>query len=93
MPVAGVRHILVKTSLEANRIRDRIVKGADFAKLAKQFSECPSGQKAGGDLGEVKPGQMVRQFDKIVFKSALIKVHGPVKTQFGFHLIQVLYRT
>ncbi|MGK0248901.1 MAG: peptidyl-prolyl cis-trans isomerase C [Oleispira sp.] len=93
MPVAGVRHILVKTSLEANRLRDRIVKGADFAKLAKQFSQCPSGQKAGGDLGEVKPGQMVRPFDKVVFKSEIIKVHGPVKTQFGFHLIQVLYRT
>ncbi len=93
MPVAGVRHILVKTSLEANRLRDRIAKGADFAKLAKQFSQCPSGQKAGGDLGEVKPGQMVRQFDKIVFKGELIKIHGPVKTQFGFHLIQVLYRT
>jgi peptidyl-prolyl cis-trans isomerase C len=88
MPVAGVRHILVKTSLDANRLRDRIVKGADFAKLAKQFSLCPSGQKAGGDLGEVKPGQ----FDKVVFKGELIKVHGPVKTQFGFHLIQVLYR-
>ena len=82
MPVAGVRHILVKTSLEANRLRDRIVKGADFAKLAKQFSQCPSGQKAGGDLGEVKPGQMVRQFDKVVFKGELIKVHGPVKTQY-----------
>ena len=93
MPVAGVRHILVKTSLEANRLRDRIAKGADFANLAKQFSQCPSGQKAGGDLGEVKPGQMVRQFDKTVFKGELIKVHGPVKTQFGFHLIQVLYRS
>ena len=91
MPVAGVRHILVKTNVEANRLRDRIAKGADFAKLAKEFSLCPSGKKAGGDLGEVKPGQMVRQFDKIVFKGELIKIHGPVKTQFGFHLIQVLF--
>ena len=72
-------------------LRDR-QKGADFAKLAKQFSLCPSGQKAGGDLGEVRPGQMVRQFDKVVFKGELIKIHGPVKTQFGVHLIQVLYR-
>jgi len=92
MPVAGVRHILVKTNEEANRLRDRIVKGADFGKLAKQYSLCPSGKKAGGDLGEVRPGQMVKQFDKVVFKGELLKVHGPVKTQFGLHLIQVLYR-
>lgn len=93
MAVAGVRHILVQTNAEANRLRERIAKGADFGKLAKQFSLCPSGKKAGGDLGEVRPGQMVRAFDKIVFKGEVIKVHGPVKTQFGFHLIQVLYRT
>ena len=93
MPVAGVRHILVKTNSEAQRIRERIAKGADFGKLAKQFSQCPSGKKAGGDLGEVKPGQMVRQFEKVCFKGGLLKVHGPVKTQFGFHLIQVLYRS
>lgn len=93
MTVAGVRHILVQTNAEANRLRERIAKGADFGKLAKQFSLCPSGKKAGGDLGEVRPGQMVRAFDKIVFKGEVIKVHGPVKTQFGFHIIQVLYRT
>lgn len=92
MAVAGVRHILVQTNAEANRLRERIAKGADFGKLAKQFSLCPSGKKAGGDLGEVRPGQMVRAFDKIVFKGELLKVHGPVKTQFGFHVIQVLYR-
>jgi len=92
MPVAGVRHILVKTNAEAQRIRERLAKGADFAQLAKQFSQCPSGKKAGGDLGEVRPGQMVRQFEKVCFKGELLKIHGPVKTQFGFHLIQVLYR-
>lgn len=92
MPVAGVRHILVNTNAEAQRLRERLAKGADFDQLARKFSQCPSGKKAGGDLGEVRPGQMVRQFDKVVFKGELLKIHGPVKTQFGFHLIQVLYR-
>jgi len=52
---------------------------------------CPSGKK-GGDLGEFRPGQMVKAFDDVVFKKAVLAVHGPVKTQFGFHLIKTLYR-
>ena len=89
--IASARHILVKTKEEAEKLKQRIEKGEDFAKVAKKHSNCPSGRK-GGDLGEFKPGQMVKAFDKVVFKEEILAIHGPVKTQFGFHLIQTLYR-
>lgn len=91
MPVASARHILVKSQEEAEQLKDRIAKGEDFAALAKKHSLCPSG-KQGGDLGEFRPGMMVKPFDDVVFKEAVLEVHGPVKTQFGFHLVQTLYR-
>ena len=91
MATACARHILVKTREEAEKLKKRIDQGEDFEKLAKRFSQCPSGKK-GGDLGEFRQGQMVKTFDNIVFKKEILKVHGPVKTQFGFHLIQTLYR-
>ncbi|NQZ12065.1 MAG: peptidylprolyl isomerase [Algicola sp.] len=89
---ASACHILVKTREEAEKLKAQLDKGADFAKLAKKHSMCPSGKK-GGDLGEFKPGQMVKAFDNVVFKKPLLEVHGPVKTQFGFHLIKTLYRS
>jgi len=59
--------------------------------VAKKFSICPSG-KRGGDLGEVKPGQMVRVIDQVIFKKAVGDIHGPVKSKFGYHLVKVYYR-
>ena len=91
MALACARHILVKSEKQAQELKDKIAKGADFNQLAKKFSLCPSGKK-GGDLGEFRPGQMVKAFDNIVFKKEVLKVHGPVKTKFGFHLIQTIYR-
>ena len=91
MTVASARHILVKTRDEAEKLKQRIAKGEDFGKIAKKYSQCPSGKK-GGDLGEFGPGQMVAAFDKVVFKEPVLKVHGPVKTRFGFHLIETIYR-
>lgn len=91
MARACARHILLKTREEAEKLKARIAKGEDFGKLAKQYSQCPS-KKRGGDLGEFGPGQMVKAFDQVVFKKAVLEVHGPVKTQFGFHLIQTIYR-
>ena len=52
----------------------------------------PSSRR-GGDLGEFSPGQMVREFDTVVFSAPLNVVQGPVKTQFGYHLIEVTRRT
>ncbi|MCP3980097.1 MAG: peptidylprolyl isomerase [bacterium] len=89
---ARARHILVTTSEECEDLKQKIVGGADFADMAKQHSQCPSGG-SGGDLGSFSPGQMVREFDEIVFKEAVGEVHGPVKTQFGFHLVEILQRT
>lgn len=89
--MASACHILVKTKDEANKLKVRLDKGEDFYQLAKKHSTCPSSKK-GGDLGEFKQGDMVKSFDQAVFKGPLLKVQGPIKTQFGFHLIKVLYR-
>jgi len=91
MPVAMARHILVKTKAEAEKLKQKLAAGAAFDQLAKKHSTCASA-KAGGNLGEFGPGQMVKAFDQVVFKKAILTVHGPIKTQFGFHLIETLYR-
>ena len=91
MSAATARHILVKTQEEAENIKKQIESGADFSGLAKKLSKCPSG-KQGGDLGSFSPGQMVKEFDKVVFNEEVNKVHGPVQTQFGFHLIEITSR-
>ena len=92
MATASARHILVKDKQLAEKLKQQLAKGADFAKLAKKHSLCPSGKK-GGDLGEFRKGQMVKAFDDVVFKKAVLAIHGPVKTRFGFHLIQTIYRS
>ena len=62
---------------------------ARFAELAKEFSDCPSGKRAGGDLDFFPHGQMVPEFDKVAFTQEVGKVSAPVKTQFGYHLLLV----
>ncbi len=88
---ARARHILVPTEEACNALKQQIADGADFAGLAIEHSKCPSG-KQGGDLGEFGPGQMVREFDDVVFRAEIGTVQGPVKTQFGYHLLEVLER-
>ena len=92
MSKATARHILVNTEKECNDIKNQIENGSDFAELAKLRSLCPSGQR-GGDLGEFSPGQMVQEFDQVVFSEDIGIVHGPVQTQFGFHLIEITSRS
>lgn len=92
MATARARHILVKTEDACLALKIEIVGGADFAAVAKQHSQCPSAQQ-GGDLGEFGPGQMVPEFDKVVFHEDVGTVHGPIKTQFGYHLIEITNRT
>jgi peptidyl-prolyl cis-trans isomerase C len=87
MSRASARHILVATEQACQDLKTQIEGGADFAALARQHSSCPSGRQ-GGDLGEFSPGQMVREFDEVVFSAELNKVQGPVKTQFGYHLLE-----
>ena len=92
MAKATASHILVETQEKCEEIKKEIEAGADFVELAKEHSKCPSGQQ-GGTLGEFSPGQMVKEFDDIVFTEELGKIHGPIQTQFGFHLIDITSRT
>jgi peptidyl-prolyl cis-trans isomerase C len=92
MARATARHILVSTEAQANELKTAIQNGADFADLAKQHSSCPSGRD-GGNLGSFGPGEMVPEFDRVVFSAPVNEVQGPVKTQFGYHLVEVTSRT
>jgi peptidyl-prolyl cis-trans isomerase C len=92
MACASARHILVATQDECEDIKKQIENGADFAESAKERSQCPSG-KQGGDLGQFAPGQMVKEFDQVVFTEEIGKVCGPVQTQFGYHLIEITARS
>ena len=92
MQKAKARHILVETIEQCEELKSRIEAGEDFAKIAEEYSKCPSRQQ-GGDLGEFYRGQMVPEFDEVVFSAEVGKVHGPVKTDFGYHLIEITDRT
>ena len=92
MTKATARHILVETQEECENLKQQIEDGTDFAEAAKEHSKCPSSQQ-GGHLGEFSPGQMVKEFDDVVFSEEVGKVHGPVQTQFGFHLIEITSRS
>jgi peptidyl-prolyl cis-trans isomerase C len=92
MARASARHILVPTAAAAEDLKKQIAEGADFAELARANSTCPSGAQ-GGELGEFSPGQMVKEFNDVCFNEAVGVVHGPVKTQFGYHLIEVTKRS
>jgi len=92
MAKASARHILVDSEEECEELIRQIESGADFAQLAAEHSLCPSGQ-SGGDLGEFEQGQMVPEFDDVVFNDAIGEIHGPVATQFGYHAIEILSRT
>jgi len=79
-------HILVETEKKALEIRERVYGGEPFADMAKKYSKCPSGRK-GGDLGWFGRGQMVPEFEKAAFSAEKGAVVGPVRTEFGWHLI------
>ncbi len=92
MARARARHILVATEEECTNLKAEIEAGADFAAVAQKHSQCPSGRD-GGDLGEFGPGQMVPEFDEVVFSAEVGKVHGPIRTQFGYHLVEITKRS
>jgi len=91
MTQAAARHILVSSVEACNDLKTQIENGASFEELAKEHSSCPSGAK-GGDLGVFGRGQMVKEFDEVVFSAPVGEVQGPVETQFGFHLVEVTSR-
>jgi peptidyl-prolyl cis-trans isomerase C len=92
MAKATARHILVDTEEQCLDLKNQIAEGADFGEIAKQHSKCPSGDR-GGELGEFGQGMMVPEFDRVVFSEALNTVHGPIQTQFGYHLLEITSRT
>jgi peptidyl-prolyl cis-trans isomerase C len=84
-------HILCKTEKKAQEVQEKLSSGQAFAEMARKYSQCPSA-KSGGDLGWFGKGRMVPEFEKAAFEGEKGKVLGPVKTQFGYHLIKVLER-
>ena len=92
MAQATARHILVDSEEKCTELKQQIADGSDFADVARDHSSCPSG-KQGGDLGSFGPGMMVPEFDKVVFNDDIGVVHGPVQTQFGYHLLEITSRT
>merc|ERR1712151_790931 len=93
---AEASHILVKDEAKIKELKAELDASTnvvgDFAKLAKAHSTCPSGKK-GGSLGKFGPGQMVKEFDEVIFKTGTVgKVSDPVKTQFGYHLLLITRR-
>jgi len=92
MRSAMAKHILVKTKDEAEQLKQRLVRGEAFGKLARKYSLCNS-KKRDGDLGEIYPGQLVKPIEDVIFKKLLLKVHGPIKSKFGYHLVVVYFRS
>ena len=92
MVQASARHLLVQTEEQCNELKNQIIAGEDFAAVAQKHSSCPS-KAQGGELGSFGRGQMVPEFDEVVFSAPLNEVQGPVKTQFGYHLLEVTERT
>ncbi len=85
----SARHILTDSEEKCSSILEEIQNGNQtFEDAAKEFSTCPSGAK-GGDLGEFGRGQMVKEFEEAAFTAQIGQLVGPVKTQFGYHLIRV----
>lgn len=94
------RHILIQVSpddppevketkrKQAEEIRQNLLEGADFAELAREYSDCPSKRK-GGDLGEISRGQTVPNFEQAAFSQKVGEIGPVVETRFGYHIIQV----
>ena len=89
-PKATARHILVKEKAKAEQIMADLEGGGDFAKLAKKESTDTGSAQNGGELPEFGRGQMVAPFEEAVFDAKKGELVGPVKTEFGYHVIEVL---
>ena len=98
------RHVLIKSSKDedqkvraekrarAEELQKQLVKGADFAKIAAENSDCPS-KNQGGSLGSFERGRMVKEFEDAAFSQKVMEVGPVVETSFGFHIIQVQAHT
>jgi len=80
-------HILVEKHSQALKVLEELNAGKNFKELARKYSTCPS-RKKGGDLGFFGRGRMINEFEKAAFALKMGEVSGPVKTQFGYHVIK-----
>jgi parvulin-like peptidyl-prolyl isomerase len=97
---ASASHILINqygsdenNLAEANKLYDRLVAGANFAQLAKEFSKDPGSAVKGGELGYFGKGMMVKEFEDACFNGKVGEVQKPVKTNYGYHIIKVTDRS
>ena len=90
------RHILVKTKAEAEKVRALLEADntdANWKKVAKQYSTDPGSKNNGGSLGNFPKGRMVKPFENAAFALKVGEISQPVKTQFGYHVIEVTKKT
>jgi peptidyl-prolyl cis-trans isomerase C len=85
---ASAKHILVDTLEQMKEIKKEITNGMSFEEAAQKYSKCPSAEQ-GGSLGSFTRGRMVPEFEKAAFELQVGEISEPVKTQFGYHLIQL----
>ena len=85
----NARHILVDDEKTAKEVIAKLEEGEDFAELAKEYSTEPVAQETGGDLGWFGPGKMVQEFEDAAFSLSENELSEPVKTSFGYHVIEV----
>jgi len=85
---ASAKHILVDTLEQMQEIKSEITNGMSFEEAAQKYSKCPSAAQ-GGSLGSFTRGRMVPEFEKAAFELQVGEISEPVKTQFGYHLIQL----
>jgi peptidyl-prolyl cis-trans isomerase D len=96
---AHASHILINGGSDsanyqqAMKIYNDLKAGADFEKLAEQYSKDPGSAQRGGDLGWFGKGRMIKEFEDAVFKGSVGEIQKPVKTNFGYHIIKVTGRT
>ncbi len=88
---AKARHIQVSDEPACQNLIDQLLAGADFEALARQYSLCTTGRH-GGDLGLFSQGQMGEAIDQAVFQGDVGLLYGPIQSDFGFHVVQVLER-
>lgn len=82
-------HILVESETKAKEVKDKLLAGADFAEMAKEYSEDTSNKEQGGELGFFSRGDMVAEFENAAFSLEIGNISEPVKTEYGYHIIKV----